>query len=137
MSNKKQKLQRKNNTSEFQRYQDMNMPGRSPQIEYSSPSIIMPIPGYHPMQQCNTAPISLDRILEDRQNDVINKIIPDGIHYHYAYTIDSNDDMINIIAEYINNNSEDFIAFADDKIKQIGESKKDKLFEYNEKGFNK
>lgn len=115
MSNKKQKLQ----------------------IEYSSPSILMPPPGYSPMQQCNAVPISLDSILEDRQNDVINKIIPDGIHYHYAYTIDSNDDMINIIAEYINNNSEDFIAFADDKIKQIGESKKDKLFEYNEKGFNK
>ena len=92
MSNKKQKLQ----------------------IEYSSPSIIMPPPGYHPMQQCNAAPFSLDSILEDRQNDVINKIIPDGIHYHYAYTIDSNDDMINIISEYINNNSEDFIAFADD-----------------------
>ena len=124
MSNKKQKIQRKNNISEFQRYQDMNMLGRSPQIEYSSPSIIMPPPGYSPMQQCNAAPISLDSILEDRQNDVINKIIPDGIHYHYAYTIDSNDDMINIIAEYINNNSEDFIAFADDKIKQIGESKK-------------
>ena len=137
MSNKKQKIQRKNNISEFQRYQDMNMLGRSPQIEYSSPSIIMPPPGYHPMQQCNAAPISLDSILEDRQNDVINKIIPDGIHYYYAYAIDSNDDMINIISEYINNNSEDFIAFADDKIKQIGESKKDKLFEYNEKGFNK
>ena len=134
MSNKKQKLQIEYSSPSI----IMPPPGYSPMQQCNAaPSIIMPIPGYHPIQQCNAAPISLDSILEDRQNDVINKIIPDGIHYHYAYTIDSNDDMINIISEYINNNSEDFIAFADDKIKQIGESKKDKLFEYNEKGFNK
>ena len=67
MSNKKQKLQIEYSSPSI----IMPPPGYSPMQQCNAaPSIIMPIPGYHPIQQCNAAPISLDSILEDRQNDV-------------------------------------------------------------------